>query len=289
MRSGKGALSKKRRLDGAKNMSHGEHLNRRHGSETQQRRRASVTKTARRELEVLSAAIGYAHREHKLDYPVFIRLPEKAPAKDRWLTRDEAARLLWACRRTGARHVARFILIGLYTGTRANAIMKLRWLPSIDGGRVDLDAGVIHRKGSREIETSKRRPPLPLSKRLHGHLRGWKASAVGSTYVISWRGNGLQRLRTAWDRAREMSGLGPDVTPHVLRHTFASWAVQDGHSFAKVAAALGTTERIVEAVYGSHNLDRLRDVVETVSGAQSGARRRKEADIRHVKLTKTTA
>ena len=52
--------------------------------------------TVRRELTVLSAAFGYAHKEHKLLYPVVVAMPKKAPPRDRWLTRGEAARLLWA-------------------------------------------------------------------------------------------------------------------------------------------------------------------------------------------------
>ena len=36
------------------------------------------------------------------------------------------------------RHLARFILIGLYTGTRHDAILKLQWLPSTSGGWFDL-------------------------------------------------------------------------------------------------------------------------------------------------------
>ena len=74
---------------------------------------------------------------------VRVTLPPKGPPRDRWLTRNEAAKLIWACwryreqqtvhrgRHKGQpmatdkrplRHLARFILIGLYTGTRASAI-----------------------------------------------------------------------------------------------------------------------------------------------------------------------
>jgi len=61
-------------------------------------------------------------------------LPPRGEARVRWLRRGEAARLLLAAHRyrevqkgfaTGRRalaHIARFILVGLYTGTRAGAI-----------------------------------------------------------------------------------------------------------------------------------------------------------------------
>lgn len=75
-------------------------------------------------------------------------------------------------------------------------------------------------------------------------------------------------MRRAWHTARRNAGLGPDVTPHVLRHSFASWAVQAGHSFAKVAAALGTTEKVIEETYSHMAPDRLRDVVASVAGRE---------------------
>lgn len=243
------------------------------------------TQTARRELEVMSAAFGYAYKERKLLYPVVVSLPDKAPARDRWLTRSEAARLLWAAlgfrwvrsdpytgreiwRRNGeaqgkTRHVARFVLVGLYTGTRHDAILQLKWLPSPTAGWVDLRAGVMYRRGTGEAESSKRRTPVPLSRRLRAHLTRWQKQSVAN--VVEFEGLPIDRMRRSWHTAREAAGLGPDVTPHILRHTFATWAVQRGKKFSLIAGALGTTEKIVERVYGHHSPEHLRDVVEGVS------------------------
>lgn len=104
------------------------------------------SQTARRELETLSAAIGYAYRERKLRFVVPVTLPAKSQPRDRWLTRTEVARLLWAAMRADqrkSRHLVRFILTGLYTGTRYKAMLRLRWIPATDSGWVDLDAGII--------------------------------------------------------------------------------------------------------------------------------------------------
>jgi integrase len=227
------------------------------------RARTVTASTARRELGLLQAALNYAYHEGKLRYPVPVALPPQGRARTRWLTRAEAARLLWAAHRGEGKHVARFILIGLYTGTRHDAILKLRWLPATDGGWIDLEAGLIYRRGDGEADSSKRRPPVPISARLGAHLRRWRAK--GGAYVVTWDGTPLAKMRRAWHTARKAAGLGPDVTPHILRHTFASWAVQAGHSFAKVAAALGTTEKVVEATYGHLAPGHLRDLVASVS------------------------
>jgi hypothetical protein len=37
-------------------------------------------------------------------------------------------------------------MIGLYSGTRIDAMLRLRWLPSPEGGWVDVDNGIIHRR-----------------------------------------------------------------------------------------------------------------------------------------------
>lgn len=257
------------------------------------------SQTALRELGVLSAAIGYAHAEHRLLYPVVIAMPDKKPSRERWLSRSEAARLLWAAlgfrhvasdritrreiwhrtvedqavskaaRAGGAkadgksRHVARFILTGLYTGTRHEAILRLKWLPTTEGGYVDLRGGILYRRGQAEGESSKRRTPVPLSKRLQAHMRRWKGQSV--SHVVEFDGLPLDRLRRAWTTARLAAGLGEEVTPHILRHTFATWAVREGVSFGMVALALGTTERIVRDVYGHHAPEHMRGVVEAVS------------------------
>ncbi len=40
---------------------------------------------------------------------------------------------------------------------------------------------------------------------------------------IAMRSNGGGQMQTAFNKARDAAGLGPDVTPHVLRHTWATW------------------------------------------------------------------
>lgn len=223
--------------------------------------------TARRELEVLSAALNYAHGENKVLYPVPVWLPDKAPPRERWLTRSEAARLIWAAWRMEqgkSKHVARFVLVALYTGTRHDAILQLRWMPNTHGGWVDLERGLMYRRGQGQKETTKKRTPVPISPRLAAHLRRWRR--MSATRVIEFEGLPILKMRRGWHTARRAAGLGAEVTPHILRHTFASWAVQGGHAFHKVAAALGTSEKVVESTYGHLAPEHLRDVVNAVSG-----------------------
>jgi integrase len=69
------------------------------------------------DLKVLKAAVKYWHGEYgPLDAMPLFWKPELNEPKERWLTRSEAARLLWAARRY--QHLRRMILLGLYTGSR---------------------------------------------------------------------------------------------------------------------------------------------------------------------------
>jgi integrase len=122
-----------------------------------ERERQRAPGTVRRELGVLQAALNHAHAEGLLVHPVKVTLPKAGEPRDRWLTRSEAARLL----RSAAPHVRRFILISLYTGRRASAVLDLTWT------RVDLDAGAIRFKAEGAIETNKRRGRV----RIRGHVR----------------------------------------------------------------------------------------------------------------------
>jgi integrase len=210
--------------------------------------------TARRELETLNAAIRFCAREHGTPIAL-VTYPAKAQPRTRWLTRQEAARLLWAAWRQGNRHLARFILIGLYTGTRHGAILKLQWQPNVSGGWVDLDRGVLHRRGTAQKETRKRQPPVRIPPRLLAHLHRWRGHDAGVSHIVHYGDKGIAKERRAWTRARIAAGLGHDVVPHALRHTAVTWRLQRGVSTWDTAGFVGMSEKTVREVYGHHSPD----------------------------------
>ncbi|MCF6200143.1 MAG: site-specific integrase [Hyphomicrobiaceae bacterium] len=216
------------------------------------------SQTARRDLEVLRAAIKYYHSEYTLDSVPVVTLPAKSPPRDRWLTRDELAALLYAAwRNPNHHHVARFILMGVYTGTRSKAILGLTWLPQVNGGWIDLEQGVMHRSGSAQRRTKKRQPPVRLPQRLIPHLRRWREhdQKHGITHVVHYNGKPVIKLRRSWVAVRTKAGLEKDVVAHTLRHTAATWLMQAGVDIFQAAGFLGMTTRTLENVYGHHHPD----------------------------------
>jgi integrase len=217
--------------------------------------------TARRELEVLKAAIGFCWEVGRLDRPIPVKLPKASEPREHHLSRSEAASLLRGAlgwdqrgvrhRNRINRHVARFILLGLYTGTRHSAMLKLQWRPNSEGGYVDLNDKVIYRRPRDATDSKKRRTPVPISPRLLPHLKRWRKLTL--THVIEWHGRPIiSKERYGFDAARKLADLDAGVTPHVLRHTCATWLLQAGVSIFDTAGVLGCNEAVVRTVYGHY-------------------------------------
>ena len=209
--------------------------------------------TARQELKLLGRAINHWHRESPLVAVPRVTLPAVVSKRERVLSRNEVARLLWAARKLKFTHVARFILIGVYTGTRHQAILQLRWESSLVGGHADIERGVIYRRGSAERETSKRRPAVNIPLGLLAHLKSWTKCGRGGT-IVHLKGQPIAKMKRAWATVVRAAGLGPDVTPHVLRHTCASWLLWQGKTIWEVAGIIGADASTVERTYGHHQL-----------------------------------
>lgn len=211
-------------------------------------------RTARHELKALQTAINHWHKESPLVAVPKVTLPKVTDKRERVLERKEVAAMLLACRKLKFNHVARFILIGIYTGTRHDAILKLKWSASLIAGHADVDRGIVYRRGSAERETSKRRPPVSIDKRFLAHLRRWHRTdlRMGNISIIQHKGQALKKMKRAWASVVREAGLGPDVTPHVLRHTCASWLLWEGKTIWEVAGVIGADASTVERVYGHH-------------------------------------
>jgi integrase len=236
------------------------------------KQRGSVS-MARRELEDLRAAIRHHRREGLSDIIVEVPLPEKSVPRERWLTRSEAARLIWhlwsyrevqkgkATGRHSRRHVARFVLVALYTGTRAGTICGAAIRPTVGQGFVDLKAGVFYRRALGERETKKRKPTIRLPKRLLAHLRRWERLGISKSAIVEWNGQAVGRINKAFAAGADGAGL-PGLVPHMLRHTAVTWAMQGGANRWDACDYFGLTMETLEKVYGHHAPDHQESVTD---------------------------
>lgn len=246
--------------------------------------------TARRELETLSAAIGYWHGEDSLTTRPTVWLPEKPESPRDALTRSQAAALLlaamgrrkdpltgrWA--RLGASavanraHLRRFILLGLYTGTRHAVMTKLLREESPTQAWVDLDKGMVYRRGRAERESkTKRRPVVKLPPRLLTHMRRWdrldRELKPIPAAIIHHGGQPISgKIRRGFAACVADAGLPPEVTPHWMRHTCATWLMEAGAEPWEAAGYTGMTTAVLEKHYGHHRPDHQAGAIKASGG-----------------------
>ena len=118
-----------------------------------------------------------------------------------------------------SKHLARFILVALYTGTRAGAICGAALVPSIGRGYVDLERGAFHRKAVGARTTNKRQPTVDLPPRLLAHMRRWNRRGISKHSVIEWQGEPVLRVTKTFETIREAAKL-PDVEAALPKHHF---------------------------------------------------------------------
>lgn len=226
-------------------------------------------RSASMDLEMLRAAMNHAVKEQKLTRPMPITLPEPAQPRERWLSRKEVARMVWAAwryRRSQAsgddewgsrKHIARFILAAYYTGTRKTAILlgAFERLPGY--GYVDLDEGVWYRQPSGKKRTKKRMPPQPIPAPLLSHMRRWKKN--GQTFIVEFQGEPIARPDKAYRQIVADLKLGDDVVIHTLRHTAITHGLQRGMSPWDATGYFGISMEVLMETYGHHCPTHLRD------------------------------
>jgi len=212
----------------------------------------AATKTqsaALQDLKTLRSALKHWDREHaRLPVTPIVWTPPPGEARDRWLTRSELARLLWAARRT--QHLRRFILLAYYTGSRPGVILRMTW------AQIDLASGVMSRKRPGDVTSAKKRQPrVRLGRRILAHLRRWRRLDPEPVKVVChYMGRAVTDPHSAWDGAITRAGLD-GVTRHTLRHSRATHLMQARVNIWEAAGALGMTVKTLETVYGHHHPD----------------------------------
>jgi integrase len=129
---------------------------------------------------------------------------------------------------------ARFLAL---TGWRSGEALNLKW------SEVDLAAHTAVLPG-----TKTGRSMRPLSSAACDVLRD--LPRVGDLVFPSSRGGqAMPKLAKHWARIIKLAGLSADVSPHVLRHSFASVAADLGYSDLTIAALLGHKARTITSRY----------------------------------------
>jgi integrase len=222
--------------------------------------------TVRRELNYLRSCFNWcAHPKRKMLPPAEVPqfdLPAESDPRDRWLRPNEihSLRDVAAEMRRGPRlsRGERFLWLALETAARKTAILELTW------DRVDFETGVIHYDVPGRKKTNKRRTSVPISKALRPVLERALAERLDKDRID---GLVLDNKGGVWPILKRIAKrAGVDgVSPHVFRHTAATYMARRGVPLWKIAGVLGNTMSMVEKVYAKHAPDGLLEAVNAIS------------------------
>ena len=152
-------------------------------------------------------------------------------------------------------HLLLFVLIARYTAARAGAILSLRW-DQVDFERRRIDLGGMGRQ--------KRRAVVPMHEALAFALVLAKEAAL-SPYVIEFGGRRVASIKKGFAAACRRAGI-EGASPHVLRHTAASWMAERGVPMVEIAQFLGhTNPSVTYRVYAKFSPDYLGKALEALS------------------------
>jgi integrase len=207
-----------------------------------------------RELLTLRAALKWAQGAKWISDIPHIAVPRQPPPRDRWLTREEADRLLANAK---AMHVRVFLTLALYTAARAGALLDLTW------DRVDFTARLIDFE---PVDGGKRRVPVPMAEPLLAILQEAREAAT-TPYVVEHGGARVASVKTGTRAAASRANL-PGVTPHILRHTAATWMALRGVPMDEISRFLGHGDvRVTQRIYAKYTPDYLRSAMDALTGS----------------------
>jgi integrase len=153
----------------------------------------------------------------------------------RFLSRDEANLLLNALKGK-SQNLFEMAIISLHCGLRAGEIFKLIWAD------VDLERGIL------TLRDPKGRPGRPafMTNEVKEIFKNLNRDSNKDFVFPNRKGNKVKEISNAFSRAVKEIGLNKDVNDqrykvcfHTLRHTFASWLVENGTSLYTVKELLG--------------------------------------------------
>ncbi|MCB1808482.1 MAG: site-specific integrase [Candidatus Competibacteraceae bacterium] len=202
------------------------------------RQAGKADSTIRRELALLSSAIGHAIKwwDWQLHNPVAGRKPKQGEGRIRWISKAEATALLVAAEsERNAPHLADFIRLALNTGMRKGELLSLEWR------RVDLHAGLIHLEAEHTKSAKRRSVPLNQTARQVLISRAsFKASNCPNTAWVfcNKEGKPILDVKRSFATACKRAGI-TDFRVHDLRHTCAAWLVSAGVALPEVRDLLG--------------------------------------------------
>lgn len=223
--------------------------------------------TVNRMFCLVRAVLNRAHKEWEwiTSVPAFPTRRHVDNARIRWLTREEATRMLDEL----PTHLYAMAKFSLATGLRASNVTGLQW------ANVNLQKkhAVIH-----PDETKNKKPlGVPLNGDAMAVLNGEQGKHL--KFVFTYEGKPITQTNTkAWRKALKRAGI-KNFRWHDLRHTWASWHIQNGTTLQELFELGGWSSFEMVLRYAHLSSKHLNEAAERIS---SGAKMVNSIDSRSV-------
>lgn len=211
--------------------------------------------TVNRILALIRAILRKAEREWEwLDRAPTIRMRKEDNKRIRWITHEEAE-----CLKSHLpQHLADAMEYALHTGLRESNITHLEW------SEVDFNRG--HAFIPAHKSKSGKAIAVPLNSKAMDTIR--RQIGKHQCFVFSYKGQPIQRFNTkAWRKALIRAGIS-DFRWHDLRHTWASWHVQNGTSLQELQQLGGWASFEMVLRYAHLSSNHLKDAAERISATK---------------------
>ena len=195
-----------------------------------------------------------------------VKMPTADARRVRFLTPEEAEKLLEVLKvRSPDTHD--MALLSLNAGLRAGEVFGLTW-PD-----VDFENGVLTLKDTKSGRTRQ----VPMTGVVRSILEGRRAHTRGNSLVFPSETGGrvaqisdtFNRVVTALGFNNEVEDSRQKVVFHTLRHTFASWLVQNGVPLITVGRLLGHATTAMTERYSHLAPDHFKQAVDTLEAVRS--------------------
>lgn len=212
-------------------------------------------KTINSMLEVIRKILRKAEREWEwIDRAPYVKMLSLNNKRVRWITAEESEKLIAEL----PAHLKSIVSFALRTGLRKENILELKW------SEVDLvrKHAMVHPDESKTSAAI----PIPLNNDAIKIIR----SQIGKhpIFVFTYHGMPIDECNTrAWRKSLERAGI-KNFTFHDLRHTWASWHVQNGTSLQELQQLGGWKSFQMVLRYAHLSSRHLSKAAENISGAK---------------------
>ncbi|MDI6766027.1 MAG: tyrosine-type recombinase/integrase [Bacteroidota bacterium] len=216
--------------------------------------------TARKYYIHLASAFETAIRWNYISTNPFkkVQKPKTKEVQPLFLTKEEMKSLLNIIDDVQLKNL---YLVAVFTGLRLGELLNLQW------SDIDFVLRVIHVRNSETFTTkSRKNRSIPMNDQLYEALAMMKETA-GSELVFHSNGKRLsaERVSKTFKVYVRRLGLNDKLHFHSLRHTLASWLVQDGVNIYEVQKLLGHSNISVTQVYSHLQPETLHSTVNKIS------------------------